>query len=57
MATPVSSSSHSHALRIPNELYKWLMAQKTSPSETFSMVILRLLWDRKNHDVLIKKSK
>jgi hypothetical protein len=57
MATKISKSSYTHAMRIPEELYKWIMGQKSSPSESFSMVILRILWDRKNVDMPMKKSK
>jgi predicted CopG family antitoxin len=50
MATKITQSSYTHALRIPTELYKWIMAQKQNPSESFSQVILRILWDRKNSE-------
>lgn len=57
MATKITKTSYTHALRIPTELYKWVMAQKLNPSETFSAVILRLLWDRKNADSPARKTK
>lgn len=57
MAIKPLKPSHVHTMRIPLDLYKWLMAQKQSPSETLSMAILRILWNVKISTTPNKKSK